>query len=93
MQKKQRILEQGGTCIWINSKSEITRVKVESTKKQARFIEGQITTAQIKPTQVAEFTLAQKRMSLGIACIPSRFVACPSSFNVLSASDAFHPNL
>ena len=71
-------IEQGGTCIWINSKSEITRVKVESTKEQARFIEGQITTAQIKPTQVAEFTLAQKRMSLGIACIPSRFVACPS---------------
>ena len=72
-------IEQGGTCIWINSKAEITRVKVESTKEQARFIEGQITTAQIKPTQVAEFTFAQKRVSLGIACIPSRFVACPPS--------------
>ena len=71
-------IEQGGTCIWINSKAEITRVKVESTKEQARFIEGQITTTQIKPTQVADFTFGQKRMSLGIACIPSKLVPCQS---------------
>ena len=41
-------LEYGGTCLWVDKNAEISHVKVESTKEEARFLGGLISEAQIK---------------------------------------------
>ena len=41
-------LEFGGTCIWLDKDAEITKVKTESKKQQARFMAGEITESSAK---------------------------------------------
>jgi hypothetical protein len=38
----EKVLEFGGTYIWVSKDTDITHVRVESTKQQAKFLEGRI---------------------------------------------------
>lgn len=47
-------LEMGGTYIWVKKDAEITHTRTESIKEKAGFLEGDITRAQIKPSEMVE---------------------------------------
>jgi len=47
-------LEFGGTCIWVRKDAELTKVKIDSEKQQARFMEGEIARAQLSPEYVSK---------------------------------------
>src|SRR4030095_6267817 len=73
-------LEFGGTCIWVKKDAELIEVKMESKKQQARFMEGEIARAQLRPEY------AQKDIG-GIARVPqSRLFICPTRDTVKCGS-------
>ena len=81
-------IEHVGTCIWVRKDAEITRVRVEATKQQAKFMQGEIAQAQLRPTAIAEAPRGLRPIpfsinnveckSIGIGCIPSVLVQCPT---------------
>jgi hypothetical protein len=81
-------IEHVGTCIWVRKDAEITRVRVEATKQQAKFMQGEIAQAQLRPTAIAEAARGLRPIpfsinnveckSIGIGCIPSVLVQCPT---------------
>ena len=80
-------IEHGGTCIWVRKDAEITRVRVETTKQQAKFMQGEIAQAQLRPTPMAEAVRGLRPVpfsvniveckSLGIAC--TAVLPCPTT--------------
>jgi hypothetical protein len=81
-------IEHVGTCIWVRKDAEITRVRVEATKQQAKFMQGEIAQAQLRPTAIAEAARGLRPIpfsinnveckSIGIGCIPSVLLPCPT---------------
>ena len=69
-------LEFGGTCIWLDKDAEITKVKTESKKQQARFMAGEITRAQLRPEIVSRAIQDDQGISLFAPVCPSDFVPC-----------------
>lgn len=80
-------LEFGGTCIWVRKDAELTKVKIDSKKQQARFMEGEIARAQLRPEYVSK---AIKRGLIPQSlrqCPTDNIVQCGSLFAPLCASD------
>jgi hypothetical protein len=46
-------LEFGGIYVWIPKNAEVVYSKTESSKEQAKFLEGEIAKSQLKPTELA----------------------------------------
>jgi hypothetical protein len=67
-------LEFGGTCIWIEKNTEISKVKIDSRRTQAQFMEGEITRSQLKN----ELNLKIKQVDQGISLWSP---ICPSDDN------------
>jgi len=83
-------VEYSGSCIWVRKEAEIIRVKIDSTKQQAQFMEGEIAQAQLKPTAITEGVRDLRPIPIslnpvfcpppspGIACFPSALLPCES---------------
>ena len=69
-------LEFGGTCIWLDKDAEITKVKIESKKQQARFMVGEITRSQLRPEFAPRIIQGDQWASLFAPICPSDFVPC-----------------
>jgi hypothetical protein len=72
----QEELEFGGTCIWLDKDAEITKVKTQSKKQQARFMAGEISRAQLRPEFVSRAIQDDQGVSLFAPVCPSDFVPC-----------------
>ena len=73
-------LEFGGTCIWLDKDAEITKVKIESKKQQARFMAGEITRAQLRPEFVSRIIQGDDQWHSLFGVCPSEFVPCTSEW-------------
>jgi len=69
-------LEFGGTCIWIGKDTEIIKVTIDSKKQQARFMQGEITRAQLRPEFVSKAMQGDPWASLFAPICPSDFIPC-----------------
>lgn len=69
-------LEFGGTCIWIGKDVEISKVKIQSKKQQARFMEGEITRSQLRPEFASKVIRGDQWNSLFAPICASDLVPC-----------------
>jgi hypothetical protein len=69
-------LEFGGTCIWVEKDTEIIKVKIQSKKQQARFMEGDIVRAQLRPEAISRARPGDQWNSLFAPVCPSDWVPC-----------------
>ena len=68
------VLPFGGTYLWVKKDEHITHIRIESTKQQAKFLQGSISKGLVGPSPAPPSSMIRDREphTQGLECRPSR---------------------
>ena len=73
----ENMLPFGGTCLWVSKEAQISQVRVEATKQQAKFLQGRISRRYLKPEMERRARFTRPPMP-PVTDLETCFLICPT---------------